>query len=199
MNRAVVILMVFSLTLIASYVLAVPVPDEKLEKAIDPTKPDSWTPRVREVQEELRQIAKALISVAQNRERSDEDRRAAIQALGEIGNSESLDFLVDNIFLRIPLKKVKGDEDKLLETPCLHALLQSVDWNAIPRVLRALSQPVDEDAVSTYAHLLIAIMGTHRAKALLKGVIETESGTNAPNRVRIESLSAVLERVKKTR
>src|SRR5262249_36783339 len=105
------------LTLLGWYTAAAPLPDGKLPQAIDPNQPSTWEVRARETETELIELGKALIAVAKDRQRDNADRRKAILALGDVGTSDSIDFLVEHIRLSLPFDKSAKDTIRELDTP----------------------------------------------------------------------------------
>jgi hypothetical protein len=140
-------------------------------------------------------MASGLTAVAQDVKRPDEDRRKAILALGQIHVKESRDFLVKNIKLRIPLRRVGTTEERLLVTPCRYALTEyfdakGSDWNAVPTIFQQLNEPLDEDALFAYGSLL---KQTIRApQGFIRDEIEQENEVQMPNAVRIKNLKGIL-------
>ncbi|MDK1031493.1 MAG: hypothetical protein QGD94_05765 [Planctomycetia bacterium] len=107
-------------------------------KALDPAKPDTWEASVNDARRELGKIAKALIAVAKDEGRSNDDRRKAIFLLGKMGNKESIDFLIANVSLRIPMVFRLTEEAQAKETPCMYVLQKARNWNVAKAILESL-------------------------------------------------------------
>jgi len=107
---------------------------------IDIAKPDTWEARVKRANEDIAQIARSLISVAKDKKRPVEERRKAILLLGSVRNKESIEFLIANVSLRLPMRRILGDRDAMLETPCTFVLHQG-GWNTAKAVLDSLAKP----------------------------------------------------------
>jgi hypothetical protein len=100
----------FLLTLLVSgkaSLQATPVPNLLL----DPTRPDTWAPEVKKVNDELRGLAQALISVAQDSDRPTKDRQKAILLLARIRNEEALAFLTSHVGIRLAPGAPKGAKE----------------------------------------------------------------------------------------
>ena len=144
----------------------------KRPPSIDLSRPASWRAAMRGEMEDLDKAAAALISVAEDKARSDEDRRLAILLIAEIGNSRCLEFLVANIAMDLPAHSL-GDESLILGRPCMYALAgfngRRKNWNAVPVILAALAKPVSrkKSELVYSAWALRGICGTKMARALI--------------------------------
>ncbi len=132
--------------------------------AIDAAKPDTWEANINHVTNKLDQIAKALIAVAKDEKRPNEERRKAILLLGKIRNKESLDFLISNVSLRIP---VFHSFELPLETPYRYALCKR-DWNIAKAVLDSLKKkPKSKTDLLHLSSVLRATLTKERAIAIV--------------------------------
>lgn len=106
--------------------------------------PAAWRGAIERAQANLDAAAQALIAVAQDAQRPREERRQAVMLLGKIGNRRSLEFLVENIGLYLPLEIVTGDGDELRQHPSAYALLPQREadrnWNAVAAMFSWLNQ-----------------------------------------------------------
>jgi hypothetical protein len=160
---------------------------------IDITKPDSWEAVINHARNNLSNLAKILISVAEDKERSNEERRKAIFILGKVGNKESIDFLITYISLRLPMERIKGDEDMLKETPSKYALSEfSVgNWNVAVAILAALDTPRPQTDLMNYAFFLKRILGGK--SALMLTTHELENNPETTRRKNLEAIKDLLQ------
>ena len=112
-----------------------------VERSFEAENPETWEAAVNGAQQHLREVSGALISVAKDEKRSDDDRRTAIFVLGTIDNKESLDFLIENITLVLPIDIGDTEEDRLKMTPCRYALMMGGSWKAGQAVMASLDAP----------------------------------------------------------
>jgi len=110
---------------------------------MDPADPKTWEPAIDQCKAALSPIAKALMAVAKDEMRSNDDRRKAVVLLGEIGSPESLQFLIDNVTMRIPMQTYLLAEDWVKEMACAYALSEggTGDWNMPKAVMQSLHKP----------------------------------------------------------
>jgi hypothetical protein len=143
------------------------------DELLDLSEPGSWDLAVKNEHERARKIAEKLISIAQDKQRPNDDRRRAINLLARLGNDKSLEFLVANIDIYIPLEKIKGDEDEIRQRPCTYALsgIRSgiMNWNVVPLILAQLREPtVNQKAkLIDFAFILGAVCGERTAHAII--------------------------------
>jgi hypothetical protein len=164
-----------------------------IAELLDLSDPGSWEAAVTDQHARASKIAESLISVARDKQRSDDDRRKAILLLGRIGNSECVEFLVANVGILLPMRLVKGDADHLLQRPCTYALsrIAGVDrnWNVVPVILRELAKPTrrTRQELRDFAFVLESICGKKTARFL----VEQELGRASDATVK-ENLKGVL-------
>jgi len=162
--------------------------------AIDPSKPKSWEGAIDKLNDGVRVATQSLSSVAKDKSRTDEERRQAILLLGKVGSKESLEFLVANVSIRIPVPIILGDEDALRETPCLYALTVNHrgNWNAAKVVFDSLDSQKTKDDLMHLAVVLRRILGPN----LSQRIVEDEL-TKGPKPERRKNLESIRESLKK--
>jgi hypothetical protein len=139
----------------------------------DRADPKSWRPNVKDELKKLDQMAQELIAVAEDKERSDEDRLEAIRVLGMIGHSRCIDFLAANITMRIKVhQEIRGDGERFLGFPCLYALCgfdHGRNWNAVPEVMREVTRDgeLTDGEIWAYALVLKEVCGKWMANAIV--------------------------------
>jgi hypothetical protein len=136
-------------------------------------KPETWDGSVSEAKDNLNRLANDLILVAKDQKRTSEDRVKAIGLLGRIGNMASLDFLVANSSLFLPLGSGSSREGQLKHTPCLYAIYKcGEDWAAAQAFLRALDKPMPEVQIGDLGQWFAGTMGITPAS----GIVAQELG-----------------------
>ena len=139
----------------------------KARPGIDVGKPDTWEGSIKRANQNLSEIADALISVAKDERRPAAERRKAIFLLGNIGSRKSLAFLIENVPLPLPMPITIGDEDLLKETPCVYALCKG-DWNAAEGILDSLRKPKSKTDIMLLAHPLERVLSRKVAIAAVE-------------------------------
>ena len=114
---------------------------------MDPADPKTWEPAIDQCKAALSPIAKALMAIAKDEKRSNDDRRQAVLLLGKIGSPESLEFLIGNVTMIIPMRNTIGPEDMLKETACVYALGEGGvgDWNVPKAIIQSLRKPKTQE------------------------------------------------------
>jgi len=120
----------------------------------------------------------ATISLIDKKSNPVEQRRLAVFDLGKQaagGNMRAMQYLVTNISLRLPMNTIKGDEDRLKETPCWFALEtycrgQETVSNCI---LAELDRDYSDQNLAKLAHVLERVEGR---KAALKRIAKEIKG-----------------------
>lgn len=128
----------------------------------DSRKPDTWLASIDQAHAQLSSIFKALSEVALDEHRANDDRNKAVFAIGKIDNQESLDFLVANITLYIPLQKSNLSDDQAKAMPCNYVLLERSrdsrgrgrNLNVVGTILDSLDKPKTEMELLKYAIIL---------------------------------------------
>src|SRR5262249_46783792 len=145
---------------------------------------------------ELIELGKALIAVAKDRQRDNADRRKAILALGDVGTSDSIDFLVEHIRLSLPFDKSDKDTNREFETPCQAALMvpNRFDWNVVPVILhKAINQSVDAATLKAYREVLVHnLQGASRLRSFIAVELKLQEMLGAPDEIRIMNLKGLL-------
>jgi len=143
--------------------------------AIDLAKPDTWEADVARIKRDQDEIAKALISAIKDKERPIEERRKAVFLLGEVHSKESIDFLIQEVSLRLPMRVVFGDEDSVKETPCFYVLAHKGDWNTARAILYAVNVPKPPRDLLHLATVLETLLRKVVAVAAVDQMIEQET------------------------
>ncbi len=134
---------------------------------IDPANPDTWEASVAAARRNLDSVVNALISIAKDEKRSDEDRRNAIFLLGGMETKESLAFLIDNIGLYLPLRWVKGDEDMLKGKPCQYAMFMGGSWKTAQAIMTSLDKEKSKPELGRLGFILRTKLGSKFARAVI--------------------------------
>ncbi len=135
---------------------------------IDVSRPETWERTASEARGRLDRIVEALIDVAEDEKSSEQDRVKAIGLLGEIGNKESLDFLVSKVLLRVNLFRIGPSEDELRNFPCMYAMKQmGKDWAVAQAVLRSFDQPKSEIEIAFLNRHFVDIMRPYVAAGIV--------------------------------
>jgi len=143
--------------------------------AIDLAKPETWEAGVARIKQDQEEIAKALISVAKDKERPIEERREAVFLLGEVHSKESIDFLIQEVSLRLPMRILSGDGDFVKETPCFYALAFKGDWNTARAILYAVNVPKPPRDLLHLYKVLETLLGEDVAVAAVDQTIKQEA------------------------
>ncbi len=118
-------------------------------------------------EEQTRGLSARFQAIALDESRTNDERRAAILAVGQLGDDESLDFLSKHLALYVAVDVIVGDTDVLDSRPCFRALI-SARWKAIPAVLRHLQHERSPWALAYSTALLRGTLGTEAATAVVK-------------------------------
>lgn len=137
--------------------------------AIDVNKPQSWDFTVPHSREKLDALARALIAIAKDDKTDIEIRRDAIRLLGKISNNDSLTFLVANVTLKLPVRRVLGDEDVAKMWPCLQALMsdRSDNWDVPKAVFESLGSPKSDVELVYLSSAVEKILGPTVTRQLI--------------------------------
>lgn len=137
------------------------------------SKPETWEKEVQNAKENLARITVALTFVASDKTRSPDDRRKAILLLGQIDNKDSVEYLVSNIALELPLADGTDDDAKLRQRPCVLALATSYKgrWKAAKVVLKALESSRSEKQLENCAEALKRMVGVNVALIFVEGAL----------------------------
>jgi hypothetical protein len=134
--------------------------------SLDVNKPVTWMTAVKKSRQLANENAARLISVALNEDRSDEDRRSAITAIGCIDSDASRKFLVENITLYIEKYIITGG-DYFEQWPCAYALMTNANWSTSQAILEAMSTRKSDDELLLFDTPFAAGLGHRRAIAVL--------------------------------
>ena len=137
---------------------------------IDIRRVDTWEASIKRANENLSEIADALISVAKDGKQAPPIRRKAILLLGRLASDESHAFLISNVSLHIP-KRISGDLDAMLETPCMYALCKG-DWNTAKAVFHSLRKPKEERDLLHLSTVLRVVLTREFAVAIVHVELE---------------------------
>jgi hypothetical protein len=138
---------------------------------------------------------RATLALASDLQRPDEERRHAIDELGRLaqhGSPEALGFLVTNVSLRLPMPKIKGDEDMLKETPCVYALFVHCRSNLplAKTLVAGVPTTASTADVTRVAFVLRHMVGRQPATRLVE-----EALTNKPAADRAQKLALLKSRL----
>ncbi len=86
--------------------------------------PETWRSEINNASRPLEVITEGLIQVARDRDKSNDDRIEAVVLLGEIKTHGAVQFLLDNIKMRINPSVQTKDVDSLRGKPCVYALIK---------------------------------------------------------------------------
>ncbi len=144
-------------------------------------------------------LAEKLIAIAEDRKRSHHERRQAILMLGRMGNESSLEYLVANLHVKIPLLLSSGgDGDRILETPCVYALAGfdargDRNWNAARVCVREIRKPVarTRTELRDFAIVLRTVCGHAIAGAMLSA--EGKKHLDANARTNLNTVSELVK------
>lgn len=97
-----------------------------------------------------------LIKIALDKNENNELRHLAIHEIGEINTNYSLEFLVENIELRISKDVIWGDIEMIMETPCFYELYieRKRNWNLIPIIFKEIKKSKTDNAIEFYSLVL---------------------------------------------
>jgi hypothetical protein len=143
---------------------------------LDATKPATWEAGVAAINDRLDQAAQALIALAQDASRAREERRQAIFLLGRIKSDQSVQFLIANVSLRLPVDVIMGDEDMAKMFPCQLALETDGDWNVAKTVLYALKTSRSADDVMRLTSVVERILSRPLAIVAVDNMAKGSSG-----------------------
>jgi hypothetical protein len=147
---------------------ALPAINNKDKAKIDTANPKTWEAAIEGAQDHIREVSAALISVAKDETRSNDDRRKAIFILGRIENKESLNFLIENVLLHIQMGQIEGDDDYLKQTPCSYALWSTRSWKVAQAVFASLEVPKSKWERVHFAGVLGSTLGKNLALAAIE-------------------------------
>jgi hypothetical protein len=163
------------------------------ESLIDIANPKTWEAAIDNAQGHIREVSAALISVAKDETRSNDDRRKAIFLLGRIEDKESLNFLVENMALYLQMEIVKGDDDTLKETPCAYALRKTRSWKVAQAVFASLEVTKSKRERVHFAGVLRATLGQNLALAAIEEQLHrTPRPITAQRRENLEAIREYL-------
>ena len=170
---------------------ALPAINDKDKAKIDTTNPKTWEAAITGAQDHIHEVLAALISVAKDETRSNDDRRKAIFLLGRIDNKESLNFLIENVALYVQMETIRGDDDYLKQTPCAYALRSTGSWKVAQAVFASLDVSKSKREHNRLAGVLGSILGNNLA---LTAIEEQLHRTPRPiTAQRKENLEAIRE------
>ncbi len=141
--------------------------------AIDPARPDTWAAAVAALVRQEYALTDGLITVAKDEKRTPEDRRKAVFTLSALRNRHSLEFLIENVSLKLPMPNNGGQEDPLKEAPCAYVLAEGADWGTAQAIILC-----DDDRTRTprdlmlLAHALELILGKDLAIAAVSDTLQ---------------------------
>jgi hypothetical protein len=172
---------------------ALPAINDKDKAKIDGANPKTWEAAIDNAQGHIREISAALITVAKDETRSNDDRRKAIFLLGRIENKESLNFFVENMALYLQMEIVKGDDDTLKETPCAYALRSARSWKVAQAVFASLEVTKSKRERAHFAGVLGATLGKNLALAAIEEQLHrTPRPITAQRRENLEAIREYL-------
>jgi hypothetical protein len=164
------------------------------ESLINTANPQTWEAAITRVREQAFEVSAALIAIAKDKTRSNEDRRKAIFLLGKMDNKKSLDFLIRNITLRVQMDKIKGDEDNLKRTPCAYALRHTGNWKAAQAVFGFLDTGKSILEQIHFAGVLKSTLGRNLAEAAIEEQLHrTSRPITAQRRENLEAIKVNLD------
>jgi hypothetical protein len=140
---------------------------------LDVSKPELWDAIVTNHIESLDKLVDNLTSVIKDSDRGSKVRRKAISLLATVGTPRSIEFLVANVDLQVPLADVRGDEDMFRQRACLYVLydmsLTKRNWSIVPAILKKAEESTKVKGVvcQYYAGLLKSICGREVAHQLI--------------------------------
>jgi hypothetical protein len=143
---------------------------------------------VEAAQRKLGEAAQALIATAQDPSRPREERRQAIFILGKIKSPESVQFLIDNVSLRIPMSIALGDEEMAKSWPCCQALIEGEDWGMAKAVLDALGRPRSAEDVMHMAYVLERILSRPIALVAVDNMAKESTGALKENLAAVKAI-----------
>jgi len=172
---------------------ALPAINDKDKAKIDTTNPKTWEAAITGAQDHIHVVLAALISIAKDETRSNDERRKAIFILGRIDNKESLNFLIENVALRVQMEKIKGDDDMLKETPCAYALRSTRSWKVAQAVFASLDVSKSNREHNRLAGVLISTLGNNLAlTAIEEQLHRTPRPITAQRRENLEAIRKYL-------
>lgn len=140
---------------------------------------------VTEVQREMAGITAALIALAADPAQQVVKRRKAIKALGTLGDTNGIAWLVNHITLRVPLSGGDNDEDLMQELPCFYTLERQTDWRVAQVIMSSLDKPKADEELA-YCEMILARLG--RRAALTMVVEELKFSPRPISEVKRENL-----------
>ena len=167
----------------------------RLEIAVEEVKTDAARANLKAALGQLQpgqgapEAAQALIATAQDASRPREERRQAIFLLAKTRTPESVQFLIDNVSLRIPMSIALGDEDMAKSWPCRRALIEDEDWGMAKAVLDALKAPRPAEDVMHMSYVLERILSRPLALAAVDCM---ERGSTGVWRDNLSAVKAIL-------
>jgi len=160
---------------------------------VDTSNPETWETAITDAQHHLCKISAALISVAKDETRSNDDRRKAIFLLGRIDNKESLNFLIENVALYVQMETIKGDDDTLKETPCAYALWSTRSWKVVQAVFGSLEVSKSKRERINLAGVLGSTLGNNLILAAIEEQLHrTPRPITAQRKENLEAIRAYL-------
>jgi hypothetical protein len=163
------------------------------ESLIDTANPKTWEAAITGAQDHIREVSAALISVAKDEIRCNDDRRKAIFLLGRIENKESLKFLIENVALYVQMGQIEGDDDMLKQTPCSYALWSTRSWKVAQAVFASLEVPKSKRERVHFAGVLGATLGKNLALAAIEEQLHrTPRPITAQRRENLEAIREYL-------
>ena len=124
---------------------------------------------VTEVRREMAETTAALIALAADPAQQVVKRRKAIKALGTLGDTNGIAWLVNHITLRVPLSGGDNDEDLMKELPCFYTLEMQTDWRFAQAIMSSLDEPRVSEELSLFENVLLNRLG---GRAALTMVVE---------------------------
>jgi hypothetical protein len=152
---------------------------------LDTSKPDTWKAAVVKAQGDLDQIGLELMTIAKDDKAPREDRRLAVTLLGELGTRPSLEFLVDNVTLALPLEARRGDEDYARGFPCMYAL-RTTGWGGAEAIMKSLGRTRSGEELMLLTTAIRRILGPSLAMAVVDDAI-----SNTRDAIRTRNLTAM--------
>ena len=147
--------------------------------------PETWRNEINYATRPLEVIAEGLIHVARDPARSNDDRIEAVVVLGETKNNSAVQFLLDNITLRIDPSLHTKDVDLLRRKPCVYALVK-MGWAAIPYVMKQAERGEWNDAsINAFADVFLDGICRHYAVPVVSVALSNSTGVARENLARL--------------
>lgn len=138
--------------------------ENKTKPPLNVNDPKTWEPAVTRSLKERHEVTRALVFVARDAKRSNEDRRKSIMLLGRLSTKEAIEFLLANIALKLAPSDDKGKGAKLREAACLDSLCTyGKDWGVAQALFACLKAPKTETEVEYLGLALRQIVGLNVA------------------------------------